>query len=134
MTRERTVEATIIHHQIKTVTDKSQAIRQPGLSNSHHRPTLIKADNKTPQMPGQKTGAAGYIECASRRQTLHQVDDLGDFGLPSGTITVGEAALTGVPSGLMEEARALFDRDDIDVFSVQLLKRPTSALKDVVRL
>lgn len=30
-------------------------------------------------------------------------------------------------SGLMEETRALFGRDDIDVFPVQLLKRPVSA-------
>ncbi len=30
-------------------------------------------------------------------------------------------------SGLMEEARVLFGRDDIDVFPVQLLKRPISA-------
>lgn len=30
-------------------------------------------------------------------------------------------------SGLMEETRALFGRDDIDVFPVQLLKRPISA-------
>jgi predicted nucleotidyltransferase len=39
-------------------------------------------------------------------------------------------------SGLMEEARALFGRDDIDVFPVQLLKRPVSvsALKDAVAL
>ena len=29
-------------------------------------------------------------------------------------------------SGLMEETRALFGRDDIDVFPVQLLKRPIS--------
>lgn len=31
-------------------------------------------------------------------------------------------------SGLMEETRALFGRDDIDVVPVQLLKRPVSAL------
>lgn len=39
-------------------------------------------------------------------------------------------------SGLMEETRALFGRDDIDVFPVQLLKRPISAaaLIDVVAL
>lgn len=30
-------------------------------------------------------------------------------------------------SGLMEETRGLFSRDDIDVFPVQLLKRPISA-------
>lgn len=30
-------------------------------------------------------------------------------------------------SGLMEETRALFGRDDIDVFPVQLLKRPIAA-------
>lgn len=30
-------------------------------------------------------------------------------------------------SGLMEETRALFGRGDIDVFPVQLLKRPISA-------
>ncbi|WP_136192082.1 MULTISPECIES: nucleotidyltransferase family protein [Actinomyces] len=30
-------------------------------------------------------------------------------------------------SGLMEETRALFGRDDVDVFPVQLLKRPVSA-------
>ncbi|PHP53443.1 nucleotidyltransferase family protein [Actinomyces ruminis] len=30
-------------------------------------------------------------------------------------------------SGLMEETRALFGRDDVDVFLVQLLKRPISA-------
>ena len=39
-------------------------------------------------------------------------------------------------SGLMEETRELFGRDDIDVFPVQLLKRPisTSALADAVAL
>lgn len=39
-------------------------------------------------------------------------------------------------SGLMDEVRALFDRDDIDVFPIQLLKRPISAsvLKDTVAL
>ncbi len=39
-------------------------------------------------------------------------------------------------SGLMEETRALFGRDDIDVFPVQLLKRPisASALVDAVAL
>ena len=39
-------------------------------------------------------------------------------------------------SGLMEETRALFDRDDIDIFPVQLLKSPisTSALADAVAL
>ncbi|ATG51369.1 nucleotidyltransferase [Brachybacterium vulturis] len=39
-------------------------------------------------------------------------------------------------SGLMEETRALFGRDNIDVFSVQLLKRPISdsALIDAVAL
>lgn len=39
-------------------------------------------------------------------------------------------------SGLMEETRALFGRDDIDVFPVQLLKRPisASALEDAVPL
>lgn len=39
-------------------------------------------------------------------------------------------------SGLMEETRALFGRDDIDVFPIQLLKRPvsTSALADAVAL
>lgn len=39
-------------------------------------------------------------------------------------------------SGLMEETRALFGRDDIDVFPVQLLKRPisASALVDAVEL
>ena len=39
-------------------------------------------------------------------------------------------------SGLMEEARVLFGRDDIDVFPVQLLKRPVSAsaLADSVAL
>ncbi len=38
-------------------------------------------------------------------------------------------------SGLMEETRALFGRDDIDVFPVQLLKRPVSdsALADAVQ-
>ena len=30
-------------------------------------------------------------------------------------------------SGLLEETRALFGRDDIDVFPAQLLKRPVSA-------
>ncbi|MCK0093105.1 nucleotidyltransferase domain-containing protein [Rhodococcus sp. F64268] len=30
-------------------------------------------------------------------------------------------------SGLMDETRALFGRDDIDVFPVQLLKRPIAA-------
>lgn len=39
-------------------------------------------------------------------------------------------------SGLMEEARAMFGRDDIDVFPMQLLKRPisASALADAVPL
>ena len=39
-------------------------------------------------------------------------------------------------SGLMEETRELFGRDDIDVFPVQLLKRPVSdsALNDAVAL
>jgi predicted nucleotidyltransferase len=39
-------------------------------------------------------------------------------------------------SGLMEETRALFGREDIDVFPVQLLKRPISesALVDAVAL
>ncbi|WP_245708934.1 nucleotidyltransferase family protein [Ruania alba] len=39
-------------------------------------------------------------------------------------------------SGLMEETRELFGRDDIDVFPVQLLKRPisASAIEDAVAL
>ncbi len=39
-------------------------------------------------------------------------------------------------SGLMEETRRLFGRDDIDVFPAQLLKRPISesALADAVAL
>lgn len=39
-------------------------------------------------------------------------------------------------SGLLEETRALFGRDDIDVFPIQLLKRPISdsALADAVSL
>ncbi|WP_068400772.1 nucleotidyltransferase family protein [Kribbia dieselivorans] len=39
-------------------------------------------------------------------------------------------------SGLMEETRALFGRDAIDVFPVQLLKRPisASAMADAVAL
>ena len=39
-------------------------------------------------------------------------------------------------SGLMEETRELFGRDDIDIFPAQLLKRPisTSALADAVAL
>ncbi|MDN5741934.1 MAG: nucleotidyltransferase domain-containing protein [Yaniella sp.] len=39
-------------------------------------------------------------------------------------------------SGLIEETRALFGRDDIDVFPVQLLKRPISrsALEEAVAL
>lgn len=39
-------------------------------------------------------------------------------------------------SGLMEETRVLFGRDDIDIFPVQLLKRPVSAsaLADAVAL
>ena len=39
-------------------------------------------------------------------------------------------------SGLMEETRQLFDRDDVDIFPVQLLKRPISesALADAVAL
>ena len=38
-------------------------------------------------------------------------------------------------SGLLEETRALFGRDDIDVFPAQLLKRPVSAsaLAEAVR-
>jgi len=39
-------------------------------------------------------------------------------------------------SGLMEETRRLLDRDDIDIFPVQLLKRPISesAIADAVAL
>lgn len=39
-------------------------------------------------------------------------------------------------SGLMEETRSLFGRDDVDVFPIQLLKRPVSAsaLADAVAL
>ena len=39
-------------------------------------------------------------------------------------------------SGLMEETRALFDRSDIDIFPLQLLKRPISeaALAEAVAL
>lgn len=39
-------------------------------------------------------------------------------------------------SGLMEETRLLFQRDDIDIFPAQLLKRPIStvALKEAVPL
>ena len=39
-------------------------------------------------------------------------------------------------SGLMEETRVLFGRDDLDVFPLQLLKRPVSAsaLEDAVAL
>lgn len=39
-------------------------------------------------------------------------------------------------AGLMEETRTLFDRDDIDIFPVQLLKRSISdsALADAVAL
>ena len=39
-------------------------------------------------------------------------------------------------SGLMEETRALFGRDDIDIFPLQLLKQPISesALTDAVDL
>ncbi|WP_312976157.1 nucleotidyltransferase domain-containing protein [Corynebacterium sp.] len=39
-------------------------------------------------------------------------------------------------SGLMEETRGLFGRDDIDVFPAQLLKRPisVSAVADLVEL
>ncbi|CAM3980099.1 nucleotidyltransferase family protein [Tsukamurella ocularis] len=39
-------------------------------------------------------------------------------------------------SGLMEESRELFGREDIDVFPLQLLKRPVSAsaLADAVAL
>ena len=39
-------------------------------------------------------------------------------------------------SGLMEETRQLFGRDDIDIFPIQLLKRPVSqtALADAVAL
>lgn len=39
-------------------------------------------------------------------------------------------------SGLLEETRTLFGRDDIDIFPVQLLKRPISesALADAVAL
>lgn len=39
-------------------------------------------------------------------------------------------------SGLLEETQFLFGRDDIDVFPVQLLKRPVSAsaLEDAVAL
>jgi predicted nucleotidyltransferase len=39
-------------------------------------------------------------------------------------------------SGLMEETRTLFGRDDIDIFPAQLLKRPVSesALADAIAL
>ncbi len=39
-------------------------------------------------------------------------------------------------SGLMEETRELFGRDDIDVFPAQLLKRPisASAFAEAIRL
>ncbi|THJ66081.1 nucleotidyltransferase [Arthrobacter echini] len=39
-------------------------------------------------------------------------------------------------SGLLEDTRSLFGRDDIDVFPVQLLKRPVSAsaLEDALAL
>lgn len=39
-------------------------------------------------------------------------------------------------SGLMEETRALFGRDDIDIFPVQLLKEPISksAVADAIAL
>ena len=39
-------------------------------------------------------------------------------------------------SGLLEETRSLFGRNDVDVFPVQLLKRPVSAsaLEDAVAL
>lgn len=39
-------------------------------------------------------------------------------------------------SGLMEETRTLFGRDDVDVFPVQLLKRPISqeAVGDAIAL
>ena len=39
-------------------------------------------------------------------------------------------------SGLMEETRSLFERDDIDIFPAQLLKDPisTTALADAVAL
>lgn len=39
-------------------------------------------------------------------------------------------------SGLMEEVRELFGRDDVDVFPMQLLKRPISqsALEDTIAL
>lgn len=39
-------------------------------------------------------------------------------------------------SGLMEEARQLFGRDDVDVFPVQLLKQPVShqALAEAIAL
>jgi hypothetical protein len=39
-------------------------------------------------------------------------------------------------SGLMEETRTLFGRDDIDIFPTQLLKRPVSesALADAIAL
>ncbi|MDR1635602.1 MAG: nucleotidyltransferase domain-containing protein [Bifidobacteriaceae bacterium] len=39
-------------------------------------------------------------------------------------------------SGLMEDTRALFGRDDIDVFPARLLKRPISqsALEDAIAL
>lgn len=39
-------------------------------------------------------------------------------------------------SGLMEETRTLFGRDDIDVFPMQLLKQPlsASALRDAIDL
>ena len=48
----------------------------------------------------------------------------------------GDGNLLMRASGLMEETRALFGRDNVDVFPVQLLKRPVSesALADAVAL
>lgn len=39
----------------------------------------------------------------------------------------GDGNLLMRASGLMEETRELFGRDDVDVFPIQLLKRPVSA-------
>lgn len=57
------------------------------------------------------------------RGTAHagsDIDILVDMDLADGNLLMRA-------SGLMEETRALVGRDDIDVFPIQLLKRPISA-------
>ncbi|MHA3684803.1 hypothetical protein ACXR2W_11185 [Leucobacter sp. HY1908] len=79
---------------------------------------------------------SGYLARATRRHAARDnahdgsdIDILVEMDPADGNILMRA-------SGLMEEARLLFGRDDLDIFPVQLLKRPISqaALSDAVRL